>query len=165
MGLLRLSGGALVKNKTSLSMTEADEAEAAAEADAEEDAEADAEEDAEAVSEARPGAEHDRRPVRTSGFGALMARRDAAKRAGVSAKAGDAMIPYTICLAVSGLSISAEMRDPSTGSAPEAEQVEAVTKSITQSEIVRRARLHGETGEKVRDRFKLGPAAPAAPTV
>ena len=162
-GFLRLSGGALVKNKTSLSMTEADEAVSEAWPGAEEDAEDE---------EARPGAEHDRRPVRTSGFGALMARRDAAKRAGVSAKAGDAMIPYTICLAVSGLSISAEMRDPSTGSAPEsveAEQVEAVTKSITQSEIVRRARLHGETGEKVRDRFELGPAAaqtaPTAQTV
>ena len=154
-GLLRLSGGALVKNKTSLSMTEAA---------------AEAWPDTEAASEARSGAEHDRRPVRTSGFGALMARRDAAKRAGVSAKAGDAMIPYTICLAVSGLSISAEMRDPSTGSAPEdvepveaVEPAEAVTKSITQSEIVRRARLHCETGEKVRDRLELGPAA--APTV
>ena len=67
------------------------------------------------------------------------------------------------------MSISAEMRDPSTGSAPESveaveaveavEPAEAVTKSITQSEIVRRARLHCETGEKVRDRFELGPAA------
>ena len=140
-GLLRLSGGALVKNKTSLSVAEAEEAWPDAE-------------------EAWPDAEHDRRPARTMGFGALMARRDAAKRAGVSANAGDARIPCTICLAVSGLSISAEMRDASIGSAVPV-PVESVTKSITHSEIVRRARLHGETGEKS-DRLELWPA-PAAP--
>ena len=143
-GFLRLSGGALVKNKTSLSVAE--EAWPVAEAwpDAEDE----------------DDAEHDRRPARTMGFGALMARRDAAKRAGVSANAGDARIPCTICLAVSGLSISAEMRDASIGSAVPV-PAESVTKSITHSEIVRRARLHGETGEKS-DRLELWPA-PAAP--
>jgi hypothetical protein len=95
------------------------------------------------------------------GFGALMARRDAAKRAGVSANAGDARIPCTICLAVSGLSISAEMRDASIGSAVPV-PVESVTKSITHSEIVRRARLHGETGVKASDRLELWPAPAAA---